>query len=298
MEIIAKERMSMAGDWIKVDITTPDKPEVHLIAEHLGIDPDAVTGKLIRIWCWADQQTVDGNARSVTKTLLDRVSGVTGFSEMLVQVGWLEESTSGFCFPNFDRHNGQTAKNRALTGKRVQKSRNAASVTKTLPEIEKRREENNIETQDATASSGPVVAKSDAASVNALKKRPATFGKPTVQDVIEYVLEIGSTVDAKSFWDYYESNGWRVGRNPMKDWRATVRQWQSRNQQGNYSNGKPQQRKTSAEQREELNANSFDWIRQAASEAAGGGCEGLSVPSGTGATLFLEEHRAADGTRC
>jgi hypothetical protein len=68
--------------------------------------------------------------------------------------------------------------------------------------------------------------------------------------------------------------------------------------EGKYSNGKPQQRKTSAEQREELNSNSFDWIRQAASEAAGGGCEGLSVPSGTGATLFLEEHGTADGTRC
>jgi hypothetical protein len=68
--------------------------------------------------------------------------------------------------------------------------------------------------------------------------------------------------------------------------------------EGNYSNGKPQQRKTSAEQREELNASSFDWIRQAAAEAAGGGREGLGVPSGVGATLFLEEHGPTDRTRC
>ena len=142
----------MAGDWIKVQTCTPDKPEVHLIAERLGIDPDAVTGKLIRIWCWADQQTVDGNARSVTKTLLDRVSGVTGFSEMLLQVGWLEESSSGFCFPNFDRHNGNSAKTRASVAKRVEKHRkapsepkqkcNAETVTSALPE--KRREETTI----------------------------------------------------------------------------------------------------------------------------------------------------------
>ena len=288
----------MAGDWIKVDITTPDKPEIDHIASLLNLDHDSILGKCVRIWIWADLQSIDGNALSVTESFLDRLTYCPGFASALRDVGWLSGQNGKLSIPNFDRHNGQTAKNRALTGKRVQKSRNAASVTKTLPEIEKRREENNIETQDATASTGPVVAKSDAASVNALKKRPATFGKPTVQDVIEYVLEIGSTVDAKSFWDYYESNGWRVGRNPMKDWRATVRQWQSRNQQGNYSNGKPQQRKTHAEQREELNANSFDWIRQAASEAAGGGCEGLSVPSGTGATLFLEEHGATDGTRC
>jgi hypothetical protein len=141
----------MAGDWIKVQTCTPDKPEVHLIAERLGIDPDAVTGKLIRIWCWADQQTVDGNACSVTKTLLDRVTGVTGFAEMLLQVGWLQETLAGFCFPNFDRHNGNTAKTRASVAKRVEKHRkmpsqpkqkcNAATVTSALPE--KRREENN-----------------------------------------------------------------------------------------------------------------------------------------------------------
>ena len=289
--------MSMAGDWIKVDITTPDKPEVHLIAERLGIDPDAVTGKLIRIWCWADQQTIDGNARSVTKTLLDRVSGVTGFSEMLVQVGWLEESAFGFCFPNFDRHNGQTAKNRALTGKRVQKSRNARSVTKALPEIEKRREESNKETQDAIASNVPVVVKSDAASVNALKKRPATFSKPTVPDIIGYVLEISSTVDAKSFWDYYESNGWRVGRNPMKDWRATVRQWQSRNQQGNqHGNGSTRKPINTAQAREQSNADAFAQFEAAAAAQCGqGDADDWGEPQ---TTVRIEEsgsvHRVCD----
>lgn len=139
----------MAGDWIKVQTCTPDKPEVHMIAEKLGIDPDAVTGKLIRIWCWADQQTIDGNARSVTKTLLDRVAGVTGFAEMLIEVGWLMPTDVGFAFPNFDRHNGNSAKTRASVAKRVEKHRkmpvanvdqcNASTVTSSLPE--ERREE-------------------------------------------------------------------------------------------------------------------------------------------------------------
>lgn len=55
------------------------------------------------------------------------------------------------------------------------------------------------------------------------------FKKPTIQEVIDYVLEIQATVDAKDFVDFYESNGWKVGRNAMKDWKATVRQWNSRN---------------------------------------------------------------------
>lgn len=50
----------MASSWIKVEVITPDKPEIFQIAEILGIDPDAVLGKLVRIWVWADQQTIDG----------------------------------------------------------------------------------------------------------------------------------------------------------------------------------------------------------------------------------------------
>lgn len=64
----------MASSWIKVEVITPDKPEIFQIAEILGIDPDAVLGKLVRIWAWADQQTIDGNAGSVTKGVLDRLA--------------------------------------------------------------------------------------------------------------------------------------------------------------------------------------------------------------------------------
>jgi hypothetical protein len=94
------------------------------------------------------------------------------------------------------------------------------------------------------------------------------FVKPTVSDVITYVIEIKATVDAKTFYDYYESNGWRVGRNPMKDWRATVRQWQNRNQQGSlYGNGtKPRH---SAATREQANADAFAAFDAAAAAQSG-----------------------------
>ena len=132
----------MAGDWIKVENVTPDKPEIFLLAAMLDIDPDAALGKLIRLWVWADQQTYDGNAASVTLALLDRVSGVSGFAHALKKVGWLTELDTHFSFPNFTRHNGQSAKCRALSKLRTEKYRrggNCPSVTKTSPE--KRREE-------------------------------------------------------------------------------------------------------------------------------------------------------------
>jgi hypothetical protein len=132
----------VAGDWIKIDISTPDKPEIDRMATILKLDHDSVVGKCIRVWIWADLQSVDGNALSVTETFLDRLTYCPGFSEALRQVGWLTGREGRLSIPNFDRHNGQTAKNRALTSKRVKKSRNAETVTKSLPE--KRREEKSI----------------------------------------------------------------------------------------------------------------------------------------------------------
>ena len=52
------------------------------------------------------------------------------------------------------------------------------------------------------------------------------FVKPSLQEVSEFCTERKNTVSPEKFLDYYESNGWRVGRNPMKDWRAAVRNWE------------------------------------------------------------------------
>ena len=139
----------MAGDWIKVEHSTPDKPEVIQMASILKIDQDSVCGKLLRLWIWADQQTVDGNALSVTNLFVDRLTFCDGFANALRQVGWLDGRDGHLSIPNFDAHNGQTAKKRAQTNKRVAKKRecNAESVTgseqKALPE--KRREEKRRE---------------------------------------------------------------------------------------------------------------------------------------------------------
>lgn len=60
------------------------------------------------------------------------------------------------------------------------------------------------------------------------KKTASRFSAPTVDEVRAYAQEKGFSIDPEHFVDYYTSNGWRVGRNPMKDWRATVRTWASR----------------------------------------------------------------------
>jgi hypothetical protein len=52
------------------------------------------------------------------------------------------------------------------------------------------------------------------------------FVKPTLAELKAYIAENGYTFPAEAFMDYYESNGWKVGRNPMKSWQATCRTWQ------------------------------------------------------------------------
>lgn len=116
----------MAGDWIKFEHSTPHKPEVFAIADAVGLDADAVVGKLIRVWIWADQQTYDGSL-PVTASIIDRVAGHSGFADAMRVAGWL--GANGF--PNFSRHNGRTAKRRADNAKRVSamRARRAQNVT-------------------------------------------------------------------------------------------------------------------------------------------------------------------------
>lgn len=81
-------------------------------------------------------------------------------------------------------------------------------------------------------------------SKHTAKEQRPRFVRPSVEDVSEYIAEKGYTVDAGNFIDYYEANGWKVGRNLMKDWRAAVRTWQQREQADNRTRrttGKPQQ---------------------------------------------------------
>lgn len=62
------------------------------------------------------------------------------------------------------------------------------------------------------------------------KPRSNKFIKPTVEEIAEYCRERDNGIDAQQFYDFYESKGWLIGKNKMKDWKAAVRTWESRNQ--------------------------------------------------------------------
>ena len=57
-------------------------------------------------------------------------------------------------------------------------------------------------------------------------QKKTRFIPPTLEEVEAYCFERQNNVDPQKFIDHYSSNGWKVGRNPMKDWKAAVRTWE------------------------------------------------------------------------
>lgn len=70
------------------------------------------------------------------------------------------------------------------------------------------------------------------------------FVKPTINEIQDYCIERNNNVDAQHFYDYYESNGWKVGKNSMKNWQAAVRTWEK----NSYTSTTKQTKKTNTEQ--------------------------------------------------
>ena len=61
------------------------------------------------------------------------------------------------------------------------------------------------------------------------------FVKPTLEEVTAYCEERKNGISAQQFMDFYESKGWKVGNQPMKDWKASVRTWEQRHKDENKS---------------------------------------------------------------
>ena len=85
------------------------------------------------------------------------------------------------------------------------------------------------------------------------KVKAKRFVKPTIEEVADYCEERSNNVDAEKFYDYYSSNGWKVGKNAMKDWKASVRTWEKNTTQSEKVS-QPKQVLTSWQQaREQIN---------------------------------------------
>ena len=66
-----------------------------------------------------------------------------------------------------------------------------------------------------------------------IHNKGVSFKKPTVNDIKEYCLWRNNGIDAETFFDFYESKNWLIGKNKMKDWKACMRTWEKRQNKTN-----------------------------------------------------------------
>jgi len=206
----------MAGDWIKMRCNLDTDPAVFQMAAALQMDELAVVGRLWKVWAWADQHCADCNAVSVTTNVLDRITTTPGFAEAMRKVGWLEGREGALSFPHFDRHNGQTAKKRALTKNRVEKARADSVTLPALQERYQRREEKSIDSPP--------------------RAREETWEEPSSEQVVAAAERVGLTAEQAEIWrnDHLARpiapDGRWTDRNgkPIGNWQHALAAWAGR----------------------------------------------------------------------
>jgi len=219
---------TMAVPWIKIETTLLHKPEVMRLAALLDCDEYKVTGHLVAFWSWVDAN-LSRNCPEFqgTKSGLDRVAGCPGFVDAMMQVGWLSLSGTVFTIPHFEYHLSQSAKSRGEDARKKAKSRSVKDKPGTnVPE--KGGQKTDIVGTDLGPEERRVEEKRKEDTQTQAAKPRRVFVKPTAAEVSDYAASIGSTIDGREFFDFYESKGWKIGREGMKDWRATVRNWEAR----------------------------------------------------------------------
>jgi hypothetical protein len=111
--------------------------------------------------------------------------------------------------------------------------------------------------------------------IDSVSMRSRAFTRPSFQEILDYFIELGSTADeAHKFYDHYTANGWKVGKNAMKDWKATARNW-NRNK-NNFRNSNGTQKRTLGDREVEIDyqklfADSNEWLRKRGIESSIGG---------------------------
>ena len=93
------------------------------------------------------------------------------------------------------------------------------------------------ETNKENLAAEPQPEEKPAQEIQQEKPKRKNFVKPTVEEIAAFCKEKNYTVNAQQFFNYYESNGWKIGRNAMKSWQAAVQNWNTRDKANKKATG-------------------------------------------------------------
>ena len=174
----------------------------------------------------ADNLKIQGNAEKSGREIAEAVM------RDIIDLGLFEENNGRiFCFKLLKRLDQSMTSNQKLRAliadarknhDKIMISHDAVminpdSIMQEENRRDKKRGEEKREEKESAADAAP-----------SARKR---FIKPTEEEVYAYFVSIGidnPSVETQKFFSWYEGNGWKVGKNPMKDWRATCRTWKLR----------------------------------------------------------------------
>lgn len=117
---------------------------------------------------------------------------------------------------NQHSENGQSGQSRSILVNSGQSGQTSSIPLETETETRNKKQETEVEKETVKEK---------------VDKSPIRFHKPTLDEVREYIKQKGYSFSAEQFYAYYESNGWKVGRNPMKDWKMACVTWQAKEKQ-------------------------------------------------------------------
>lgn len=104
--------------WVKLEVTLPNKPVVQHVKRACQCSMNEAVGLVVRVLCWADGITEDGVCEGYTPSDVDETFGAIGLAAGLLNAGWVTQTADGWlAFLDWDRHNGETAKKRALNAR-------------------------------------------------------------------------------------------------------------------------------------------------------------------------------------
>lgn len=115
------------SNWIKMRGNLWDDPRVAKICDDTGKREAEVIGGLYWLWSMADEQTDDGTLIGLSTATIDRKTGIKGFGEAVLGIGWIEQLPDGLMIVRFEEHNGASAKRRAGMAKASSKYRTTSS---------------------------------------------------------------------------------------------------------------------------------------------------------------------------
>lgn len=211
--------------------TMGDQPWFKFYAADYLLDPDVdaiprqAEALLVRMWCVCHREgSCPADPETLARKTLCSLQYILQFKP--------------HCDPFFELQGGKLYSRRMQEEKqRSEKARKNANkryeqkqhrVLKLNPESESESEsERGTANGSATCSASRTATQSKASA------------HPTLEEVTVYCRERENQVDPQKWIDHYSANGWKVGRNPMKDWKAAVRTWERNGVDSTNGNGKP-----------------------------------------------------------